>query len=67
MIASPGHNFKLFIHYSNGMKDRLISTSQPPGSSFPARVLFKHWSTHKQACLEAFQLAKIIEPEKNNL
>ena len=34
--------------------------SQPPGSSFLARTLFEHWSTHKQACLEVRQLIKIM-------
>ena len=40
--------------------------SQPPRSTFPARTLFEHWSTHEQACLEVFQLIKVM-PEKNIL
>ena len=33
--------------------------SQPPRSSFPAEMLFQHWSTHLQACLEVYQLVKV--------
>ena len=32
--------------------------SQPPESSFPAKTLSEHWSTHAQACLKVFQLVK---------
>ena len=33
--------------------------SQPPGSSFPAKTLSEHWSTHAQARLKVFQLVKL--------
>ena len=34
--------------------------SQSPYSYFPTRTLFEHWSTHEQACLEVFQLIKVM-------
>ena len=47
--------FKIRFHSSNWH----ISTKQRPGSSFPARALFKHWYNHEQACLEVFQLVRV--------